>query len=110
MTKSQVTGNRTPRWNVFGSPAPHLPFRSFEGYFEQDTQVVPAGAKRAANENAERLSGLVGEFSGEPFDHVRVKPEQLGGGQPLPTARPMIVGPFLDTSPGGMSQDADRLR
>ncbi len=102
----QVAGYRQSHAGVerfwVACTAPSNP--AYDGYFEQETQVVPPGAKRAAEENAEPLDGLLGDFSGEPFDQVRVKPTQLGGDQPLPTQRPMIVGPFLDTSAGGMEE------
>ena len=87
-------------WIAF--TAPDIP--AIEGYFEQDTRVVPAGAKGPAIEKTESLDVLDGGCSDELFDYVRVKPDRLSGGQSLQTSRPMIVGPFLDTSAGGMKE------
>ena len=52
----------------------------------------------------EFLNEFAADLPSETFDQIRVKPEQLFGGHGLTVSRPMIVGPFLDTSPGGMKQ------
>ena len=54
----------------------------------------------SADGQAEMLTAC----DGEPFDRVRVSPEQLPLSQEQAVAKPLIVGPFLDASAGGMNQ------
>ena len=49
-------------------------------------------------------TGNLDLFAGDPFDRVRVSSEQVSSGQATEISKPLIVGPFLDASPGGMNQ------
>jgi hypothetical protein len=44
------------------------------------------------------------EFQETPFNRIRISPEQATDCQVHAVSKPLIVGPFLDASAGGMSQ------
>ena len=82
--------------------APENP--DLEGYFEQDTHIPQAKGIPSPVEQTQSKSDLAADMLDESFDHVRVSPDQLIGDRSQSVPRQVIVGPFLDVSPGGMSQ------
>lgn len=75
-----------------------------EGYFEQDTVAPVANQNSSEAPQTQNVSEWLVDIPSESFEQVRVNPSQLVDSLGLPVSRPMIVGPFLDASPGGMNQ------